>query len=226
MKLSAHVVACLFGVGLVTGPAATLHAIAVESNVDFAAHVEHRGLVIDQMSGAPGVVLAPAGSFAFSGGPRFLLQRNGTTLAALWFPDPGHMIVRQSADPRSPLIGEVNAAWQQGAISLMIKPAEGPAYQTGVFGRDDGRLSSAALSWDATTVLDQRGTYRAELRDANGAPAGWLRVRISPYQGARRIYDGVVPASLNGPLATAAVAVLNSDVRYVRNRAQNVYLGN
>lgn len=216
---------CVLAVGVMIGCAAPLRAVPVDSDVNFAAHIEHRGLVIDQMAGAS-AVLAPAGSLLFSDGPRFLLQQQGKTVAALWFQDPGHMIVRQTADPQSPLIGEVDAAWNEGSIRLTLKPASGPAFQTTDFTRTDGRLSSATLRWDATTVLDVRGTYRAELRDSTGAPVGWLRVRASPYRGARRIYDGVVPASLNGPLATAAVAVLNSDVRYIRNRALNVYLGN
>jgi len=225
MRLLVNAGTCAFGVVVMIGCATPLQVVPVDSNVNFAAHIEHRGLVIDQMAGTS-AVLAPAGSLPFSDGPRFLLQQQGKTIAALWFQDPGHMIVRQTADPQSPLIGEVDAAWKEGSIRLTLKPAGGPAFQTGEFARTDGRLSSATLGRDATTVLDVRGTYRAELRDSTGAPVGWLRLQVSTYQGVRRIYDGVLPASLNGPLATAAAAVLNSEVRYIRNQALNVYQGN
>lgn len=203
-----------------------LKAIPVAPGVDFAAHVEHRGLVVDEMPGASPAVLVPAGWQSRTGGPRFLLQAYDKTIAALWFPEPDQMIVRQTADRQAPLIGEVDAAWEKGAIHLTLKPANGAPFQTGAFDRIDGRAATAALNSQAYTVLDVRGVYRAELRDARGAPAGWLRIQISPYQAATHIYDGVLPASLNGPLATAAVALLDSDVNDIENHAVNVYLGN
>jgi hypothetical protein len=211
---------------ILTGCASQLHAVPVDPNVDFAAHVEHSGLVVDEMPGLSRAVLVPAGWHSMMGGPRFLLQAHDKTIAALWFPTPNHMIVRQSADPQSPLIGEIRAKWTEGAIHLTFEPANGPALQSTEFGRIDGRVVTAALSSQAQTVLDVRGTYRAQLRDSTGAPVGWLRVQISPYQAATRIYDGVLPASLNGPLATAAVALLDSDVDYIEGHALNVYQGN
>jgi len=217
----------LLALGILSACTPRLQAIPVDPAVDFAAHVEHRGLVVDEMPGASPAAVVPAGWYGLTGdGPRFLLQAHKKTMAALWFPEPGQMIVRQSADPNSPLIGEVDAAWKQGAIRLTFKPANGATLHTGAFDRIDGRVSTAALSSQARTVLDVRGVYRAELRDANGASAGWLRVRISPYQGAARIYDGVVPAALNGPLATAAVALLDQDVDYIEGQALDVYMGN
>ncbi len=211
---------------MTTACAPALWAIPVDPNVDFAAHVEHRGLVVDQMSGVSPAVLVPAGRLSWQGGPRFLLQAHGQTIAALWFPRPGKMIVRQTADPQSSLIGEVDAGWSQGAIHLTFKPADGAAFQTGTFNRTDGRIATAALCSQARTNLDVRGVYRAELRDSSGQPVGWLRVHLSPRQAAARIYDGVLPAPLNGPLAVAAVAVVNADVDYIRRQASDVYLGN
>jgi hypothetical protein len=98
--------------------------------------------------------------------------------------------------------------------------------QSTAFDRIDGRVVTAALSSQAQTVLDVRGTYRAQLQDSTGAAVGWLRVQISPYQAATRIYDGVVPPSLNGPLATAAVALVDYDVDYIEGHALDVYQGN
>src|SRR5574340_416187 len=178
------------------------------------------------MSGAARAALVPASWYVLPSGPRFPLRAEGQTIAAFWFPEPGHMIVRQSADPQSPLIGEIHAGWTQGAIHLAPQPAHGAALQTSEFRRIDGRVVTASLSSQARTAIDMRGTYRAELRDATGQPVGWLRVQISPFAAARRIYDGVVPVPLNGPLVTAAVALLDYDVDYIREHAVDVHLGN
>ena len=170
-------------------------------------------------------MLVPVGSL-FSSGPDFLLQAGGKTLAALWVKDSGHVTVRRSEDPSSPVIGNVEAARDHGAIRLTMKPADGPALQTGRFHRIDSPGLPAILGSQASTVLDLRGMYRAEIRDARGDTTGWLRVRISPYQGSRRIYDASLPASVQEPLAAAAVVLVNSDVSYTRSRAVDVYLGN
>ena len=43
---------------------------------------------------------------------------------------------------------------------------------------------------------------------------------------APRIYDGVLPPSVQESLAIAAVALIDSDVDYIEGRAVNPYLGN
>ncbi len=216
----------LLAVGVLAACTPTLQAVPVDPNVDFAAHVAHRGLVVDEMPGAAPAVLAPAGWRSWFGGPRFLLHAQDKMIAALWFPSPGRMIVRQTADPQSPVIGEINATWDHGAIRLMFKPVDGPVFETGTFDRVDGRVSTAALSSQSKTEFGLRGVYRAELRDANGTPVGWLRAQIRSPLTATRIYDGVIPASMNGALAAAAVALLDADVDYIENHAVNPYMGN
>ena len=59
---------------------------------------------------------------------------------------------------------------------------------------------------------DLPGLYRAVLQDAQNDAVGWLRVRILPYQGLPRDYDGNVPGALNGPLAAGAVALVDSEI--------------
>jgi hypothetical protein len=210
---------------LASGCTVAPRPVPVARGVDFAAHVEHRGLVVDDMAGGSPAALVPAAWLPWSGGPRFLLQHHGETMAAVWIPKAGRVIVRQSSDPQSPLIGEVDAAWKDGAIHLTFLPAGGPVLQSSTFDRIDGRVVTAALSSQARTVLDVRGVYRAEVRDAQGNPVGWMRARISPHQTATRIYDGVLPASLNGPLTTAAFALLDAEVDYIEDHALDVYLG-
>jgi hypothetical protein len=221
---SPRAVAILAGLFAVAGYVAPLHAATTDPNVDFGAHLEHRGLVIDQARNGQPAVLVPAGSL-FSSGPNFLLQSGGKTLAGLWMEDSAHAIIRRSADPSSPLIGRIHATWPQDAIQLTLTPADGPALQLGRFHRVDSPRDDI-LGVGASTVLDLRGMYVAQLRDPQGAKTGWLRVRISPYQDARRIFEGNLPATLPEPLAAAAVALVNSDISYLRSRAVDVYQGN
>lgn len=204
---------------------APAHATATDPTVDFTAHLEHQGLVVDQARNGEPAVLVPAGSL-FSSGPNFLLQAGGNTLAALWVEDQGHVTVRRTAAPDSPLIGRVTATWDHGAIRLTLTPADGAPTQTGRFHRIDGPGRPEILSSQATTVLDLRGMYLAKLRDAKGDDTGWLRVRISPYQESRRVYDATLPPSVPEPLAAAAVALVNSEVSYIRANAVDVYRGN
>ena len=172
------------------------HAVSVDPGVDFAAHVEHRGLVIDRARGEKPAVLVPAGSL-FSNGPDHLLQvqADGKTLAALWITDLAHVTVRRTADPDGPVMGSVEASWKEGAIQLTLKPADGPALQTGRFHRVDGPELPDLLTSNISTTLDERGTYRAELRDGQGNSIGWLRVGISPFTAGRRVYDAALPSS-------------------------------
>ena len=67
--------------------------------------------------------------------------------------------------------------------------------------------------------------YRAEVRDAQGNPIGWLRVRIAPPEGTSRIYDGFLPPALDGPLAAAAAELVNVDVDDIETHAIDVYEG-
>ncbi len=200
------------------------HTVPVDPRVNFAAHVEHRGLVIDRARGEEPAVVVPAGSL-FSEGPNYLLEADGKTLAALWLKDLAHVTVRRTADPASPVIGRVQASWKDGAIRLTLEPADGPPLQTGRFHRVDGPGFPDLLTADFRTLLDERGMYLAEIRDEKGTVTGWLRVRISPFQGARRVYDAVLPAAVSEPLATAAVALVNANLRSSENQAVDVYLG-
>ena len=200
--------------------------VPLDPRVDFAAHVESRGIVVDRAQDGEPAVLVPAHTLPFTAGPTYLLQANGKTIAALWVKDPAHVTVRQTSDPHAPVIGRVEAHWNHGAINLTLKPVNGPELQSGEFERIAGTFHPAVLSWYATTLPDVRGIYLAELRDDAGAPEGWLRVSISPYMAAPRIYDGILPPAIQEPLATAAAELVDSDVDYIESRAVNPYLGN
>ena len=131
---------------ILNGCASRLQAVPIDPRVDFAAHVEHRGLVVDRAHGAGPAVLVPAPTLPFSSGPTYLLQAEGKTIAALWGKDPAHVTVRQTADPTGPVIGRVEAHWNERAISLTLKPVNGPELHSGVFERTDGPSLPSVLS--------------------------------------------------------------------------------
>jgi hypothetical protein len=77
-----------------------------------------------------------------------------------------------------------------------------------------------------TTIEDLHGMYEAEARDTAGSRVGWMTIRVSPFQGPRRIYDADLPESVQEPLAAAAVLLVNSDLSSMRAHALDVHLGN
>ena len=211
---------------LVGGCGARPMHVPLDPRVDFAAHSEHRGLVVDRAEGGQPAVLVPASTLPFTSGPTYVLEGDGKTMAALWVKDAGHITIRQAADAAAPVLGRVQAHWHHGAISLTFTPVAGPELHTTEFQRTDGPVGPAVLGPQITTAPDIRGFYQADLLDSTGAPVGWLRVRLTPYMDASRVYDGVLPDSVQEPLATAAVELVDSDIDYIEGHATNVYLGN
>jgi hypothetical protein len=193
-----------------------------DSGATFAAHVASRGLVIDRMEGGQSGVLEL--STTPYDGPQFVLYSEGAPTAALWV-HGADTVVRSAADSAAPAIGRVDASWDERAIRLTLKPEGDGAFSTSMFKRIEGG-GPAALGQPASSTLDLRGVYRADLIDGSGQPAGWIRVQFTHGWSAHRLYDGVLPAALNGPLAVAAVARLDAEVTAVVNQAMNPYIGN
>ena len=120
--------------------------------------------------------------------------------------------------------GSVEPSWEDNAIRLTLRSGD-VVYRSDLFARTVVGGGPPQLSRTAQTVLEVRGTYRAALRDAKGAEKGWLRVKITSYSQAARIYDGVVPPEL-GPGVAAAVAVaLDSEIDWIESHAIDVYRG-
>src|SRR6184192_3118588 len=200
---------------LVAAVGCALHPphVPVDPDVTFAAHDEHGRMVVDRLPGDGAAVAT------------FVLRRDGETISALWLGAPGEVEVRASPSRSAPLLGTVDASRDDGAIRLSLRPAGGAALRTDVLERTSPGGGPAVLTRTAQTVLDVRGTYRAEVRDAAGKPAGWLRVRIGPYQPAPRIYDGVLPSGFPPGLAVAAAIAVGSEVDWIEAHAIDVYRG-
>ena len=199
--------------------------VPVDPDVTFAAHEEHGRVVVDRLPGDGAAVATPPGWLRRPGGATFVLRRDGETISALWLGAPGEVEVRASPSRSAPLLGTVDASRDDGAIRLSLRPAGGAALRTDVLERTSPGGGPAVLTRTAQTDLDVRGTYRAEVRDAAGKPAGWLRVRIGPYQPAPRIYDGVLPSGFPPGLAVAAAIAVGSEVDWIEAHAIDVYRG-
>jgi len=201
---------------LVNGCAALPTAASVEPGVDFAAHRGVSGIVLDRMENGQTAVLAPADSSPSSRGPTYLLEADGKTIAALWVTEGDHVTVRQTADPTGPVVGQVWASWEQGAMRLTFEPPGGVSDHTGSFYRRNvDSEEPPALGNNMLSVHDLPGVYHANLRDSQNAKVGWLRVNVGQYMAASHTYDGVLPAPLDGPLAAGAVALIESQIAHV-----------
>ena len=210
--------------GFVTSAGCTLlkQDMVPEPKINLAAHSASRGVIIDQMGGDQHGVLVASDA---SGGPQFLLQTAGTTIAAFWM-SRSTTVVRRGADTTSPAIGQVDAIWEEQAIRFTLKPAAGGSFSTSLFKRISGGASPAALGQPAVSLLDLRGSYRTEVVDTAGKFAGWMGVEVDTRWGPAHVYTGMLPEEIDGPLAVAVVARLDAALNAVENNADNPYLGN
>jgi hypothetical protein len=133
--------------------------------------------------------------------------------------------VRSRAGASAPSSDQVRSAWEDNVIRLTLEARDGATFRTGVFVREGGGTGPDTLSRAAQTVLDARGTFRAELRDAGDTPVGWLRARNNPYQAATRIYDAALPPAIDDSLAVAAFLVLDAELTWIEDHALDVYRG-
>jgi len=142
--------------------------------------------------------------------------------------DHGGVVVQEDGNrSENPGEGAVEAYQDHGAIRLVFRPDSASSdFRTDVFARVDGRPAAPVLGPPVATNLDVRGVYRAELRDASGAPVGWLRVSVSPFDVHPRVYDGAVPAAVGPQLVTAALERLDAELDWIEAHATDVYLGN
>lgn len=198
--------------------------IAVEPDATFAAHQEHRGLVIDRLAGGRTATLGPAGWIRLPGEPTFVLDADGERVAAFWLSGE-RVVVRRTSSETSPVVAEITPSWEDGAIRLTLQADGGPPFRTDVFARAGPGIGPDRLTRIAQTVLDVRGKYETAVRDAGGVRVGSLRVRVGPYLPSPRIFDGVLPGSLSPELAVAAAAALNAEIDWIEDHVLNVYRG-
>jgi hypothetical protein len=205
---------------------ALLHKpVSVDPQATFAAHLEHDGLAVDRLEhGRTGRLRSPRW-LRLPGAPAFVLDdAEGATLAALWL-SGSEATVRPTTSESAPVLARIRPSWEDGAVRFTLEPPDGEPLRTDVFARQQAGTGPPALTRTAETVIDVRGPYEATVRDARGKSVGWLRVRISPYQAAPRIYEASLPATISPPVAAAAVAALNAEIDWIEAHTLDVYRG-
>jgi hypothetical protein len=198
--------------------------IPVDPQSTFAAYTVSDALFIEKMESGQQGRLVLSDSLPFEHDPQLVIKTSQGPLAGLWIEDPD-IVVRPIGDSSGPGLGRVHATWDDGAIQLTLTPEDNATYHTTAFSRL-GEGAPGRLGQAADMTVDLRGVYVATVSDAQGAEVGWMRVQIGVNWGPMRLYQGVLPAAINGPLAVAAVARLERQIKQVLAQAVNPYIGN
>jgi len=210
---------------LVTSACSTVHhRVAVDPQVTFAVHQEHARLVVDRAPGGGSGEITPTSGFRGRGSPGFTLHVDGQPDAWLWVTAPATVDARQTADAAAERVGQVTPTWEDGAVRFALRGTDGQTLQSDTFQRV-GTGGSSVLCRDVHSVLDLRGTFRAELHDPSGGTPGWLRIQLGPYNDAPRIYDAVLPPTVSPALAAAAAVALGSEIDWIEYHTLDVYRG-
>ena len=205
--------------GALGGCSFTSQPVAIDPQVNFAAHLGVQGLMIDRSGGTSTSLRVRRPLFSVHG-PTFLLTSGDSTIATVWT-GGGIASVRAGADRESEVVGQVEKRGTDNGIRLTFRSRDGAAFHTDTFERVDGGSSHRAIGQPAMTMVEMRGTYFADIHSAAGATVGWLRVRILPPGEPLRIYDGVLPAEVDYLLAAVAAATLDSTVQWVEDHTQD-----
>ena len=190
----------------------------------FAAHREHARLVIDHVRGVEAAELVAPGWLRWPAAP-LDLRAGGRTLAALRPIGPGAVDVWAAARGEGPTSARVEPSWENGAIRLTLRTADGQTFATGFFERVSAGGAPGRLSRVADSILDVRGTYQAVLRDPGGTSVGWLRVQIDPSGTPGRSYEGTLPNVVTPGLAAAATLALDSEIDWIEDHSLDVHRG-
>lgn len=196
--------------------------VPLDPTANFTAHVEARGIVVDRMANGEHARLVPKRAFFSS---PLAVKEGHAEVATLAADGPDTVVSVAGRDGADPEIGDVKAEWRHGAIDLTFAPRDQAAYHTTPFRRVDPWRTPHLLGQPAENVVQLPGRYVADVESSDGTRVGWLSVEISEDGPVTRLYEGELPASINGPLAVAAVERLNEEVDWVEQHAIDPHLG-
>jgi hypothetical protein len=189
-------------------------------------HVVHGGFVVDRIqngrtgqNGETGTLEAEGGWSAFTK-PEFDLHLDGAggerRLVGI-----GPVVVHRGTSDEGAVSGRVEPSWDNQAIRLTLRPANGQPLVSDVFTRIDSMGGTNDLTRRAQDSLDLRGSYQAALRDPEGRQVGWLRVRVSPWSSMAEC-QGALPPTVGEGLAVAAAEALGAEVDYIGQHVNGV----
>src|SRR2546428_13188998 len=131
-ELRLPLLALLIGCSPVVLPASEL-----DPGATFAAHQVHNGFRIDRLQGGGTGVVESARWINWPGSPQFRVRAEEAPLGDLWLIAPAHVEVREGGVPHT--AGDVEPAWDDGAIRLTLRPASGVPLRSGPLKRIRGR---------------------------------------------------------------------------------------
>jgi hypothetical protein len=192
--------------------------VPVDDGLTFAAHETHAGLVIDRTQQGWTGVATPHGGFFH---PVAVLH-TADTVDAITVMGPGNAVVEQQGVGSSPEVGRIEPSWDNQAIKLTIRPANGPALQTGRFHRTDNLAGDSVLTRLDQDRIDLEGAYRANVRSADGRDVGWLGLVVGKTQPGHVMYEAVLPKGFDDGLAAGAAEALGSEIAYIESTTHGV----
>jgi hypothetical protein len=196
-------------VALLAGCRTPRTVLPVDPGVTFAAHRVANGFVLDRTRSGETGSLERRGRLHEPDAPDFVLRIGDEPRAGLWVVGRTRVLVRDSLSNRAPRAAEVLSSWDGGAIRLSLLPEHGGPLQTDPF-RGEGPVGGRVL----TRTSSPSGTYRAIVREADGAEAGWFRVDVGS-ETLPRVYDAILPERVDDALAGAAATVLDAELGWI-----------
>ena len=204
-----------------TACALTPPHVRLDPAANFTAHVDARGIVVDRMAGGERARVVQ--ELAFRAWP-LAVEEGRKDVAIITSAGAATTVSATGGDGRP--LGDVEAQWTDGAIHLTFAPRGQAVYRTTPFRRVNPWRTPRLLGQPADDIVELPGRYVADIESADGRRVGWLKVEIADGGAVARLYVGDLPASINGPLAVAAVERLNEEVDWVEQHAVDPYLGN
>jgi hypothetical protein len=206
--------AALLAVGLLGGGCAVAaRPIPVDPGLTFAIHTVHGGLFVDRMQNGETGMLKPEGGWSSFTNPEFDLHLDGAG-GERRLVGTGPVVVHRGTD-EGPVSGRVEPSWEDEAIRLTLRPANGPPLVSDVFSRVDNGAGMDELTRNAESSIDLRGSYEAAFRDPTGREVGWLRVHVSPWSSSMAACEGVLPPTVGEGMAVAAAETLGAEVDWI-----------
>jgi hypothetical protein len=197
---------------------------AVSATPTFVAHEVHGGFVVETPGRESAHVTSPSW-LRLPGQPTFVVQDGKGTEAALWMTAPATVEVRRGASMSASFEGRVEPSWDNEAIRLTLEPAGGPALKSDVFEREDLGAGPSELTRSALLSSDLEGHYRAVLRDPEGRPVGWMRVRVGIHEDSPFQFEAALPGQVDEGLAVASAAALDDEVNFIDAETYGTHRG-